>query len=374
MAVLVNGSEIILSGTVGDLWFEDGFTSGEVIAALAQVGDGNDVTIRLNSGGGIATEGSAIHAALVRHKGKKTIVVEGVAASAASLIAMAGDEVEMALGSVMMIHDPSGVTIGTAADHEVTLRALNAMAGTFAGVYAAKSGKTEAQARADMKAETWLTPDEAVAQGYANRVGPEPANDNSVEDPAITAFDYRIYAHAPKRLTALAKKHDWRMSADREPAASAAPTPEKETPMPDPKGATTPEDIKNAVDAATRLHTEIADICAKAGVATMTTQLLREGVTAEQARARTGQAKDIRMAVELARQKDRSIEATAADAFIAEGKSLDQVRATLFERFVATEDETLINPVTPLADIDASAVSKPIDLAAQMRKRHGIKS
>ncbi|RXF67694.1 head maturation protease, ClpP-related [Hansschlegelia zhihuaiae] len=368
MAVLVNGSEITLSGSVGDLWFEDGFTAAEVIAALAQVGDGNDVTIRLNSGGGIATEGSAIHAAIARHKGTKTIVIEGVAASAGSLIAMAGDIVEMALGSTMMIHDPSGLTFGTAADHEVTLRALNAMADAFAGVYAAKSGRTAAQCRADMRLELWLTPEEAVAQGYADRVGAA-ANDNEPAE-AVAAFDYRIYAHAPKELVALARKHDWRMSAGRSPAASAAPTPDKEKPMPPEQttGASTPEDIEAARRTATSAAAEIATICADAGVPAMTAQLIREGVTADQARARACQAKDIRMAVDLARKKDTKIEANAADQYIAQGKSLDQVRAALFERFVAQEEQTAINPTSPLPSGQEGPKSATASMQRQLKR------
>ena len=372
MTVRVSGSEIHLSGTVGSLWYDDGFTASEVAAALAQVGDENDVTIRLNSGGGIATEGSAIHAAIARHSGKTTVVIEGIAASAASLLAMAGDEIEMALGSTMMIHDPSGYTYGTAAEHEMSLRALNALATSFSNVYAAKSGRTAEQCRADMKAEIWLTPDDAVTQGYATRSGAKPANDNA-DEPAVAAFDYRIYAHAPKRLTALAEKNDWTMSVSRTPAASVAPTPEKEPPMPEPKaGATTPEDVEAARQAASTLAIEIADICAKAGVPMMTTQLLREGLTADQARARTAQARDIRMAVDLAREKDPSIEANAADAYLAEGKSLDQVRAALFERFVAKEEKTPINPTTPLATPEASASSAKASMERQL-KRAGVK-
>lgn len=131
MACMVNGREIILSGDVGDMsgWYfgEEGFSSSDVILALAQIGNANDVTIRLNSGGGIATEGSAIHSAIARHQGNVTIIVEGVAASAASIIAMAGDDVVMSLGAVMMIHDPAGLTIGTVVDHEQQINALTAL-------------------------------------------------------------------------------------------------------------------------------------------------------------------------------------------------------------------------------------------------------
>lgn len=382
MPVLVNGSEIILSGTVGDLWFEEGFTSGEVIAALAQVGEGRDITIRINSGGGIATEGSAIHAALSRHTGRKTVVVEGIAASAASLIAMAGDEIEMSLGATMMIHDPSGLTYGTAADHEINLRALNALGDAFAGVYARKSGKPNTDCRADMKIELWMTPEEAVAQGYADRVGPAPAasNDNDEADEAVAAFDYRIYAHAPERLVALAQKNGWRLDA-RRPAASAAPTRQKENPMADKNaGATTPEQHAEALEAAkaaaaaeatakaTAHAVEISTICAEAGVPAMASTLIKEGVTADQARARATSAKDIRAAVEAAQKSYPKITANA-DEFIAQGKSLEHVRAALFEKITAVQSPEINSFHQPAGN--AAAVTAKASMEREL-KRAGL--
>ncbi|MGY6246207.1 ATP-dependent Clp protease proteolytic subunit [Bosea thiooxidans] len=116
MAVLVDGNELVLTGTVGAYWFEDGFSASDVSGALARLGRDSDITVRLNSGGGIATEGTAIHAAFAAHKGRVDIVVEGIAASAASIIAMAGNSVTMALGAVMMIHDASTIAFGDAGE------------------------------------------------------------------------------------------------------------------------------------------------------------------------------------------------------------------------------------------------------------------
>lgn len=364
MAVLVNGSEIILSGTVGDFWFEDGFTSGDVIAALAQVGDATDITVRLNSGGGIATEGSAIHAALTRHTGRKTVIVEGVAASAASVIAMAGDEIVMSLGALMMVHEPSGITFGTADDHQQMITMLNAVASAMGGIYAAKTGHREAECRADMKAELWMTPEEAVAKGYADRTTGEPANDN-VEAEAVAAFDYRIYARAPKQLVALARKNDWRMTASR-PAASTAPTPEQEPPMPEPKaGVQTPEAIEaartKAADDATAKTTahaaEIATICAEAGVPTMTATLIKEGLTVDEARARTTQAKDIKAAVDLAGKSGLKLDADYADKAIASGRSLDAVRGDLFAKITAAQSPEIASHHQPAGNA-ATATAK----------------
>jgi ATP-dependent protease ClpP protease subunit len=195
--------------------------------ALAQVGDASDVTIRLNSGGGIATEGSAIHSVIARHSGKKTIIVEGTAASAASVIAMAADDLVMSLGAVMMIHDPSGFTLGTVKDHELQIETLTAIGQAMASIYAKKSGRTQAQCRADMESETWLTADEAVSNGYADRALGA-ANDNGPAEP--TAFNYRTYKKSPESIVALAEARAWTKRVP-QAAQSAASNSHKENPM-----------------------------------------------------------------------------------------------------------------------------------------------
>ncbi|CAA2144294.1 head maturation protease, ClpP-related [Methylobacterium bullatum] len=207
MAVQVNGSELLLSGTVGNLGWEEFFTASDVVSALERVGRDQDVTIRINSAGGIATEGAAAHAAITTHRGRKTVIVEGIAASAASVIAMAGDEVVMSLGALMMVHDPSGMTLGTIADHQMQVRSLTALATAMAGVYAEKTGKTPDEARADMLAELWMTAEEAVAAGYADRTLARAAGGDGGAEP--TAFDFRLYRQPPERLVALAHQRGW---------------------------------------------------------------------------------------------------------------------------------------------------------------------
>lgn len=221
MAAILEDGKLRLSGYVGDYYFEDGFTSGDVVMALAQIDDADPLTVFLNSGGGIATEGAAIHALLSARKGKTDIVIEGVAASAASLIAMAGKKVTMSAGAVMMIHDPSGYTAGTSDDHKKAIEALEALATAYARVYAMKSGKTAEDCRAIMKEERWLTPPEAVSEGFAD------ATTETAAEP-VAAFDYRIFAHAPTALVDLAKQKNWSMST--KPAAPAASTRPAEEP------------------------------------------------------------------------------------------------------------------------------------------------
>lgn len=198
MACILDGSKLTLSGTVGDDWWGDAFSYSDVILALAEVEEDAALTIHINSGGGIATEGAAIHSLLANRKGQTDIVVEGIAASAASLIAMAGQTIRMAEGAVMMIHDPAGFTVGTSADHAKQIESLEALATAYARVYAAKSGKTADECRELMKAERWFTPEDAVAEGFADGVLERPAA-------AVAMFDYTKYSHAPRELRAQAR-------------------------------------------------------------------------------------------------------------------------------------------------------------------------
>lgn len=186
-------NQILLYGDVGNPWgFGDGFTPMDVAQALALHGPG-DITVRINSGGGIAWDGTAIYSLLMAHPGKVTVVIDGIAASAASMIAMAGAVRSMRGGAMLMIHDASTITFGTAADHEKSTDMLHQLSGQYARVYAERSGMAEAEVRSLMLAETWMTAEAAITAGFATDL---------VQDATATAaaFDYTIYAHAPQSL------------------------------------------------------------------------------------------------------------------------------------------------------------------------------
>ncbi|SNY94069.1 ATP-dependent protease ClpP, protease subunit [Cohaesibacter sp. ES.047] len=226
MTLLING-ELVLYGEVGEGWWGDWFAASQVVEALAEHGSDNDLAVRLNSPGGLAYEGVSIFNALKSHQGKVTIYVDGLAASAASIIAMAGDEIVMREGSTMMIHDPATIAWGNSGDLTKAIQSLDKLGEQMAGIYARVSSKSKDDARTIMKEETWLTGEEAVAEGFAT------ANDN---EPAVdpVAFDYRIYAKAPEHLKLVAKHNDWTFRRPSLPqsAASAAPTrQDKEKPM-----------------------------------------------------------------------------------------------------------------------------------------------
>ncbi|TIY11622.1 MAG: Clp protease ClpP, partial [Mesorhizobium sp.] len=164
---LLVGGEVVLYGDVGDMWGDgSGFTGRDVVEALAEHGKG-PVSVRLNSGGGFVFEGVAIFNALKAH-GDVTVYVDGLAASAASVIAMAGDKIVMRDGALIMIHDPSGVTIGNAEDHRETADTLDKLGSIIAGIYSHKTGIDAAEMRAMMLTETWLDAEEAVEFGFAS--------------------------------------------------------------------------------------------------------------------------------------------------------------------------------------------------------------
>ncbi|MCG3266105.1 head maturation protease, ClpP-related [Yoonia sp. I 8.24] len=224
MTILVDG-ELVLYGFVGESYWGDGFTASEVLDALAEVGRDADITVRINSGGGYTDDGIAIYNALLAHKGDVAVVVDAMAASAASVIAMAGDSITMRAGALMMIHDPAGSTWGNAESHAKSVAQLNKLADLMAGIYADQSGEDAADIRTDMKAEIWLTGDEAVSRGFATET-------EGGQSKSVAAFDYRVYDNAPQKLVAMAKKENWSFKTEARKAASAASPPAKvkETP------------------------------------------------------------------------------------------------------------------------------------------------
>lgn len=226
MDVLLDG-EIVLYGMVGDDFLVDGFTAQDVLRALAEVGRGTDVTVRINSPGGYVSHGVSIYNALKAHRGRVTVYVDALAASAASVIAMAGDEIIMRTGSIMMIHDPAGVTIGDVREHEKAIMSLDKLGDAIADIYAERTGRNAGEIRDEMREEIWLTADEAVAQKYADRL--DVANDNATAiEPA--AFNYRLYQNAPERFVALAEARAWD-KRELKAAKPAATNSQQEPPM-----------------------------------------------------------------------------------------------------------------------------------------------
>lgn len=151
----------------GDVGYE--ITAGGVAKALKDAGDG-PITIQLNSYGGDAAAGIAIHNMLARHKGEKTVIIEGLAASAGSLIAMAGDNIVMPENAFLMIHNAWGMTMGEAEDMRSQAEVLDMISAAYRDTYAKKSGLSGDDVAALMSATTWFTAEAALASGFATEV------------------------------------------------------------------------------------------------------------------------------------------------------------------------------------------------------------
>lgn len=141
----------------------------EMVKAINAM-DTETITVRVNSPGGDVFDGRSIASALSQHKAKVIVYIDGLAASAATTIAMAGDEVHMAQGSRFMIHNAWTLAIGNKSDMLNTAELLEKLDNDIAGDYVSRSGNTPEQVREWMDAETWFSADEAVEKGFANSV------------------------------------------------------------------------------------------------------------------------------------------------------------------------------------------------------------
>ncbi len=164
-------------GGVTELYFYDpidswggywGISAKDVIEALMGVGD---VLIHMNSPGGEAIEALAIYSTLRQHPGQVTVRVEGMAASAASVVMLAGNRVEIDPNAMVMIHDAWGVEIGNAEALHAYADMLNKVSDNIASIYHAKNpGTPPEQWRTAMKAETWYVGAEALDAGLVDAV------------------------------------------------------------------------------------------------------------------------------------------------------------------------------------------------------------
>jgi ATP-dependent protease ClpP protease subunit len=161
--------ELFLYGAVGASWFEDSFSSVEVIDALDQIGDKRAI-VRINSPGGVADEGIAIYNALKRHKAGVDTHVDALAASAASVIALAGDTRTTSAGARWMIHRALTIDIGNATQLRKTADTLETYDRSLVEIYSQyMASGTDVMALLD--AETWYTGPEAVAAGLSTATG-----------------------------------------------------------------------------------------------------------------------------------------------------------------------------------------------------------
>lgn len=191
-----------------------GVSAKRFVAELEEI-DAPLINVRINSPGGSVFDAITIHSALLHHPAKIRVYIDGIAASAASVIAMGGDEVIMMPGSQMMIHDASILEDGNEADHAKASTFIGRQSDNVAGMYQRRGGGDAAEWRELMLAETWAFAEEAVELGLADRTEHDRTDlPPSMEERMTRAFDglgdrYRYagrqHAPAPNRRTAAAR-------------------------------------------------------------------------------------------------------------------------------------------------------------------------
>jgi ATP-dependent protease ClpP protease subunit len=160
-------ADVFIYDEIGESFWGGGVSAQTMATELAAL-DVDELNVYINSPGGAAWDGIAIMNAIRRHRAHVIVHVDGLAASAASVIAMAGDRVVMNRGSELMIHDASGGAYGNAELMDEVGTILHKLSDSIADVYAGRTGTDRATWRAAMKAETWYTAEEAVAAGLAD--------------------------------------------------------------------------------------------------------------------------------------------------------------------------------------------------------------
>lgn len=186
--------EILIYEEIGQSWWNDsGIGAKQFAEDLKALGNVSVLNVRINSPGGDVFEGNAIKTQLEQHPATKNVFIDGLAASAASYIAMAGDHIEISKNALFMIHNASGGVLGNAEDMRKMADLLEKIDGNIAAMYERRTELPLATIQEWMTAETWFTAEEAVTNGFADALMVE-------ESDAVPAdiFDLSRFRNAPK--------------------------------------------------------------------------------------------------------------------------------------------------------------------------------
>lgn len=174
-------------------WWDDDITPAAFKADLFAAG--GDVTIWLNSPGGDCIAASQIYAMLMDYKGSVTVKIDGIAASAASVIAMAATKVLMAPTALMMVHNPLTVAIGDSEEMQKAIDMLSEVKESIINAYQIKTNQSRAKLSHLMDAETWLNANKAIELGFADGIL-EDEKKHSLHDDITYAFSRRAVTNS----------------------------------------------------------------------------------------------------------------------------------------------------------------------------------
>ena len=190
-----DGRILYLDGTIAEeSWFDDDITP-RLFKSELLAGDG-DVTIWLNSPGGDCVAASQIYSMLMDYKGNVTVKIDGIAASAASVIAMAGTKVLMAPTALMMIHNPFTVAIGDTEEMKKAVEMLNEVKESIINAYEIKTGQVRVKISHWMDAETWMNANKSIELSFADGILEDAKRRQAEETPLNFAFSRRAVTNS----------------------------------------------------------------------------------------------------------------------------------------------------------------------------------
>ena len=225
-------AEISIYDEIGKSWWgEDTVSAKQFVDDLAGLGDVDNITVRINSPGGDVFDGITIHNALKNHKATVTAQVDGIAASAASYIAMAADKIVMPKNSFMLVHGASGFSMGNADDMRATADDLDRIDKSLTATYVARAGSTTAKVKALMKEDRLMDATEAKDWGFADEV--------TAEKKMAANFSLRLL---PKAAAEKFKAESGHPTGDPDPAPKPGEAPAPAQPVPHP-GNPAPEQV-----------------------------------------------------------------------------------------------------------------------------------
>lgn len=197
-------AEIWIYEEIGeDFWTGGGITAKSFQKELSDIKAGQ-IDLHINSPGGLCFDGITIHNLLKQHPAKVTTYIDGLAASIASVIALAGDHIIMAENALFMIHKASGLVVGNSDDMRDFAEKLDKVNSSIATTYISKTGKDESAINDMMAAETWMTADEAMEMGFIDEISGEA--DMAACAKFIPVMQKAKFQHIPEGIAANKEK------------------------------------------------------------------------------------------------------------------------------------------------------------------------
>jgi ATP-dependent Clp endopeptidase proteolytic subunit ClpP len=315
-----------------------GVTAKSFIADLKAIGDVKQLTLSINSPGGSVFDALAMYNALRATGAQITVRVMGIAASAASLLAMVGDKRVMPENTFMMVHNPLAGMFGNAVDLRDMADVLDKVGASLVATYVARTGRSEADVKALLDAETYLSAEEAVAQGFADEVEPALKVTAAFELDRLPADIQAVFKAAADPAAAEAAA----AAAAAEAASAAAATAATEA---------------AAAAAATPIADQVLALATAAGLADFAAHWALATADIGDVKARIEEAREIKALCALAKRPDD------AAAFIVARMSVEKARENLVNRRAA-QDESVQIDTTPRSKNPSAKAAQPEAVSA----------